>query len=67
MDPKRTLTKTDTLVDKTRRMNPSRHLSNRLKVKRNLWLSRDDHRVRFVGFYPLERIQLNRIRDSQTF
>jgi hypothetical protein len=41
------------LVDRTRRMNPSHHLSNRLKIIRNLWPCRDGHRVRFVGFHPL--------------
>ena len=41
------------LVDRTRRMNPLRRLSNRLKVIRILWSCRNGHRVRFVGFYPL--------------
>ncbi len=34
-------------------MNPSRHLSNRLKIIQNLWRCCDGLRVRFVGFYPL--------------
>ena len=41
------------LVDRTRRLSPLRLVDNRLKVIRNLWPSRDGHRVRFVGFCPL--------------
>ena len=41
------------LVDRTRRMNPSCNLSNRLKINRNIWPCRGRHKVRFVGFYPL--------------
>ena len=36
-------------------MNPSRRLSNRLKIIQNLWQCCDGLRVRFVGFYPLDR------------